>query len=371
MLKANLSVYASTPRARVEVRHMPSRVATEAEGRIAEVHLELGEYVQRGALLLRLDSSIQEAQLRQLRVQLTVVAARREGLEDQLVAEQQQRRSRLRLGVLNTERAAIGLEQAQQSIRHQQLLSNIAEGLWREQINSKIDTVNAEGDLLKRRFAVADAKSEIRQIQAELEYQDKSELTRIAALNRELVELNAERLSGEAAIATAQVQLQLLRVTAPVSGRVGRLQSLQAGDVVKAGQILATLVPSAEVRIVAQFPPEQAVGVVLPGQAARVRLDGFSWVEFGSLPATVRHTASEPDQGLIRVELTLDDPNSSARTNLSPIPLQHGLTASVDIQTGHLSPWALVQRSVGAGFSRSIHSNPARGAQRIAQEGGP
>lgn len=160
-------------------------------------------------------------------------------------------------------------------------------------------------------------------------------------------------------MATKRAGLARLRVLAKVSGYVGHVSPLQLGDVVQAGQLLATIVPSATVRVVAHFPPRQAAGLVLSGQPARVRLDGFSWLEFGALEAFVARTASEPD-GLSRVELTLQG------TPLTTLPLQHGQTASVDIETDRASPWALVQRSVGRALTA-----PAPTGERLALEPAP
>jgi membrane fusion protein (multidrug efflux system) len=113
---------------------------------------------------------------------------------------------------------------------------------------------------------------------------------------------------------------------------------------VKPGDLIATIVPRDEVRIVAQFPPALAVGRIVPGQSARIRLDGFSWVEFGMLEATVTQAANEPLAGGIRVEMRINAGDASR------IPVQHGLTGSVDVRIGQASPWTLLRRSLGDVF---------------------
>jgi membrane fusion protein (multidrug efflux system) len=69
-------------------------------------------------------------------------------------------------------------------------------------------------------------------------------------------------------------------------------------------------------------------------------------MEFGMLHATVASSANEPRRGLIRVELELQD------ADVSRIPMQHGLTGSVDIRIEEASPWTLLLRSIGARLTR-------------------
>jgi membrane fusion protein (multidrug efflux system) len=196
---------------------------------------------------------------------------------------------------------------------------------------------------------------QIERVAVEHEYQDKADRARTAELGRQLIDLDAERRATEAAIATFQAQLTRRRVHAPVSGVVGNVAPISVGDILQPGQVIATIVPARDVRVVAFFAPGPALGRILPGQPARVRLDGFSWMEFGMLHATVANSANEPQRGLIRVELELQD------ADVSRIPMQHGLTGSVDIRIEEASPWTLLLRSIGARLTSDTGS-PAQPA---------
>jgi membrane fusion protein (multidrug efflux system) len=363
MLRAELAVFATTTQARVEVSRMPSHVAAEAGGRVLRIDLELDRRVERGQELLVLESSIQEAELEQHLARLRILDKKRAGVESQLAAERAVRDSRARLAGVTRERASMGLRKAEAAASHQETLTRISETLRRDRINSEVDVLEANGELLSRQLAVADAATEIERLSAEEDFDGKSELARLAELGRQLVDVEVEHVATEAAIALARAELARRRVLAPVSGYIGHLTPLQRGDVVQAGQVVASIVPADDVRVVAHFPPSEAVGVIVPGQRARVRLDGFSWVEFGALEASVARIASEPLDGLIRVELSLgDDPASSAA------PLHHGQTASVDVQTSVAAPWALVLRAAGAGLSRR---SERAGEHRLARDAAP
>lgn len=367
MWLARVSVYASAPRARIEVSHLPSRVASESGGRIASLAraLTLGARVEQGELLLELDTSVQKAALAEQVSALATLQAKRRGIEAQLRAEQAKRRSRQRLGELAGERATLSLEQAKVSASHRQELARIAEELQKEQLNSVIDAVNAEGNLRESRIAVAERATEIARVLAEHDYEDKMDLARIAELERQLIDVDAERVATEAAITTAEALLMRLAVHAPASGTVGHIAPLQVGDILEPGQVIATVVPADEVRVVAHFPPGPAVGRILPGQLARLRLDGFSFMEFGMLEADVAVAANEPEDGLVRVELTLRDQDTRR------IPLQHGLTGSVDIRIERASPWVLLSRSVGSAIGARAVDERAEPAPRLARESAP
>ena len=104
-------------------------------------------------------------------------------------------------------------------------------------------------------------------------------------------------------------------------------------------------------RIVAQFSPATALGRVRVGQRASMRLDGFSWTEFGMLEATVVAVASEARDGLVRVELAVD--------GLPPgIPLEHGLPGIVDIAVEQATPLRLVLRALGRGLGEPTRVSP-------------
>jgi membrane fusion protein (multidrug efflux system) len=365
MVRAQVSVYASAPRARIEVNHAPSRIASESGGRIVYHGLELGRHVQSGDLLLELDASIQRAELAQRVAELSTLETKRGGVEAQLRAERAKRQSRLRLGEVISEGASLDLEQARVVASHQQELTHIAEELLREQLSSKVDALDADGKLLVSRNRVAEATSEIARVLAEHDYQDKADLARIAELGRQLIDLEAERIATEGIIDIAEAELARLRIYAPMDGTVGNVAPLQVGNVVQPGQVIATVVPPDDVRVVAHYPPGPSVGRVLPGQRARLRLDGFSWMEFGMVYATVTQIASESEDGLIRVELILSEADEPR------IVLQHGLTGALDIRIEETSPWTLLQRSIGTSLTRLGDRGHAEAAPRIAREWKP
>jgi membrane fusion protein (multidrug efflux system) len=92
--------------------------------------------------------------------------------------------------------------------------------------------------------------------------------------------------------------------------------------------------------IVAEFPPATALGRVRPGQAARLRLTGFPWTQYGSIEATVARVASEVRDNLVRVELA---PRGAAAGLLK----QHGLPGTVEVVVDQVAPAVMLLRASG------------------------
>jgi membrane fusion protein (multidrug efflux system) len=166
--------------------------------------------------------------------------------------------------------------------------------------------------------------------------------TRAEAESRraEVEALKMSIAAAEAAVARREEALELRHIRAPVDGRIGWLALLDIGNVVREGDHLFSVVPDGPVRAMAEFLPS-ALGRLRPGLPARVRLDGFPWIQYGSVAATVESVGSEARDGRVRVELVID-PAASTR-----IPLEHGLTGTIEVAVEQAAPAVLVVRAIG------------------------
>jgi membrane fusion protein (multidrug efflux system) len=171
--------------------------------------------------------------------------------------------------------------------------------------------------------------------------QESDRKVRLAKLDREAVELAGDIAIEEAAIRRLEHDIEMRIIRAPVSGRVGEaVADFRVGSVVRAADRLGAIVPAGEARAVALFPAA-SIGRLHPGQPARLRLDGFPWTQYGTIPATVADVGNEASNGLIRVELAL------APDFVSPIPLEHGPPGSVEVEVESVSPAVLTLRAAG------------------------
>src|SRR5437867_2470972 len=181
-----------------------------------------------------------------------------------------------------------------------------------------------------------------------LQLEDKRESERQARLGRlkgELSRMDGQAASSRAASERLENDIQRRLVRAPADGRVVEVAPMQAGTFLTAGDRIGAVLASGRLKLIASFPAAGALGRVRPGQQARLRLAGFPWMQYGTVPATVASVASEVRDGGIRVELDVfPDPASG-------IPLQHGLPGTVEVEVERLTPAALALRSLGRRLS--------------------
>jgi membrane fusion protein (multidrug efflux system) len=130
-------------------------------------------------------------------------------------------------------------------------------------------------------------------------------------------------------------------IQSPVAGRIGEVANVQVGAVVREGEKLGAIVPPGTLKVIADFLPATALGRIHPGQPARLRLAGFPWTQYGAVGARVTEVASELRDERVRVDLTVDTDTAS------PIPFQHGLPGTVEVEVDRVAPATLVLRTAG------------------------
>ena len=101
-------------------------------------------------------------------------------------------------------------------------------------------------------------------------------------------------------------------IRAPVSGRIAEATQKRGGAYVPAGERLSTIVPDGTLHAVADFTPGTAVGRIRVGQRARLRLEGYPWMQYGSVASRVDRVGTEARDGLVRVEFTIHPAADSA-----------------------------------------------------------
>jgi membrane fusion protein (multidrug efflux system) len=210
-----------------------------------------------------------------------------------------------------------------------------------EGLVSKMETVRAKSEAEKRQAAADALRLAVNRQDKDQQVKQGDRQVQIEHLKREMAELEGEVMTSTATIQRLQQTVEHRRILAPAAGRLGEIAELRVGAVVREGEKLGAVIPSGELRVVAEYAPSAVVGRIRPGQTARLLLDGFPWTEFGKVPATVASVGSEPRSGHVRVELTID-PNPPAR-----IPLQHGLPGTAEVEVDRVSPAALALRAVG------------------------
>lgn len=349
---AELSVYAVSERARLEVDNEAHPVEARVSGQVVATALELGRIVQEGDVLVELDAD-------PMRLQLREREAERDGLRRQILALETELEAQRQ--ALKEAREAAGSALLEAKARHDEAKAASAlaaaeasqlERLHGEGLVSNQERDRAAAEAEQKRASADAIERNVDSLMSDRRYEQSEKRARIAELTRDAEELAARLRSLDAVIERLQYELEQHFVRAPVSGELGEVVPLAVGTVVSAGDQLAAVVPSGEIRVVAELSPPQALGRVRPGQRALLRLTGFPWVQYGAVPAVVTRVATETQNGRIRVELGIDRESPAF-----PVPLQHGLPGTIEIAVERATPATLVLRAAGMLVSRPTGSS--------------
>jgi membrane fusion protein (multidrug efflux system) len=339
---ARVTVYRTSDQARLEtVSHVHPMDAAVA-GQIVETSLELERPVHVGEMLVELDSKSQRLELDEQRARIAALAPQLTRLRSEIAAEEKALTDGREAGRWSLEQThARNLRTAKVAA----IASDIAgryRALIQARVGAEVQYLRALSEAQQAQAAADAARLEINRLQKDLQSQEGDRLAHIAELNRQASEVEGERDVARAAIARLMHDIEIRYLLAPIDGQIGAIApDIRVGAFVAEGQRLCAIVPPKQAIAVAEFAPWAALGLIRPGQPARLRLRGFPWAQYGSIPARVTEVASEPRAGQIRVEFSVEPAAAPL------IPFQNGLPGTIEVAVERASPALLVLRAAG------------------------
>jgi multidrug resistance efflux pump len=338
---AEVALYAVSETARLEMSQAAHPVEAPVAGWVVATYLILGQEVQSGEVLVELDATAQQLQLEEEEARVRALSPQLEALHTAIGAGEQALREARHAARVAIDEARARHREAELAARTADEEAELFARLQSRNLSSQLDLLRAKAEAQKRRAAADTLRLGIARLDGDLRTQESDRNARIEWLRREVTRLAGDMTTAAAAVERLAHEIARRRVRAPMAGRLGGVAELRIGSVVREGDRLAAVVPRGDLQVVADFPPPSALGRVRPGQPARLRLEGFPWTQYRSLGATVRRVASEVRDGRVRVELGVDPDGAS------PIPLQHGLPGTVEVQVERVAPMTLVLRTAG------------------------
>ncbi len=356
---ARISVFETSDHASLEVEAQGYPVAARIDGRVLRTSLELGRSVEAGEVVVVLDSGPEQMALSESRARSASLRAQVAALSREAANERAGVEAHERLRVAQGEEAEARVREAQARSQFAESQMETRRALRSRNFISDEAVGQAQSESAARAAMQRATESDAARVahQAQMELVDRQ--TRIARLERTRTELEGELAAQEATAQRWEREIDMHRIVAPVSGKVGRVERLPAGSVVEKAQVLGIIVPAGRPRAIGLFPVA-AVGRIRVGQPAHIGLDGFPWTQYGMLSARVSAVGNEPKDGQVRVELTLVGPAPSG------IPLEHGLTGSAEVEVEQATPLELVLRIAGArmAIAASGRADPVHATDR-------
>ncbi|MBV8898121.1 MAG: HlyD family efflux transporter periplasmic adaptor subunit [Acidobacteriaceae bacterium] len=339
--RAHVTRYETSDSARLEVTAAAYPVQAGISGRLITNRLVLGREVQAGEVLVEIDSRAEQLSLDEERTRAAAFEPQLAALRSQMEAEgaggQDERRA-LNFSV-DQAKAQLAEAEAQAALAAKEAAR--AENLRKEGIIADAEVQRAETDAQSKRASVENMRAALSRLAPEQAAKDTDRDVKLRALSEQIAKLQADWTSSLATLRRLQYEVERRKIRAPVSGRLGECAVLRPGSQISEGQQLGVILPAGRLQITAEFQPSAALGKLRPGQPATMRLQGFPWAQYGTVPAKVVQVASEIRDGKVRVELAV---NGAAPAK---IPLQHGLPGSVEIAIERVTPLALIMRSAG------------------------
>ena len=348
---ARVALYEISDQARIEVGSEHHAIMSPVSGRVRRYDMELDREVREGDVLLELDDD-------EVRFRLEETKAELQGLRDRLAQVSLEIDSQRK--AVEDARSASAFARGESGARHQEALE---EARFAEQEAERLERLQQDGLVPKAQVDAARTEhlKSLQTVEAEARSLDRLESewrleinekqAEVAALERQAAALTASVARLEASRDKLAYEHSLYTVRAPASGRIGDRVRLSEGEVVDKSQHIGTVIPAGDVRVVGEFAPS-GLGRIRPHPPAKLRLTGFSWVQYGAVPATVTRVGKEPQNGTVRVELSLDDPDAFA------VDLDHGLPGTLQIEVERISPAALVLRAAGQVLTGQVPTGP-------------
>ncbi|MGZ3457521.1 MAG: HlyD family secretion protein, partial [Archangium sp.] len=294
---ARVTVYEVSDNARLEVDRAVYPVEAQVDGRITSSRLDIGRNVQQGEVLLELDARTQRLKLQEEQAHLETLLPQLDTLRNELQARQKALEAQGLASSAELNAARARQREAQAALSYAAEEQTRLEPLAADHAISELEFLRVKSEREKREASLDALAQDADRLKSERLNRQSLGLSEVARLERELDSVEGQITTSRARIASLTHELEQFVVRAPVSGQVGEVGRLQPGSEVRRGDRLAVLIPSGQLRIVADFPPSHALGRIRPGQSARLRLQGFPWAEYGTLTATVSKLASEARDG--------------------------------------------------------------------------
>jgi multidrug resistance efflux pump len=347
-LLARVSRYEVTDMARVEIDRAIHPIQSEIAGRVRVSRLAMGNDVRAGDILVELETNSEQLRVGEERARLNALSPQLHAIREQLAAiDHTELRER--------EASRIAVDEARARFREADAIAGAAEddverltSLRGSGLIPERDLGQGKAEAARRRAAADSLQFAVTRLASEQHTRESDREANRRRLRGDITRIEGDRTTASATLERLDYETERRLVRAPVSGRVGEAQVLRAGTYVREGEVLGAVVPFGGLRIVADFAPSSAIGRIHPGQRAKLRLHGFPWAEYGSVPAKVCAVAGEIRNGHVRIELNL------LATNSVRVPLQHGLPGAVEVEVERVTPMRLVFRAAGQLLSSSI-----------------
>jgi len=341
LLFAKVSLYEVSRSARVEAQQRAHEVDAPFDSTIQQIHLALGQRVKAGEALVKLEATPEELQLQEQTARANSKPTLLKSLKGEIAVSQEAVAFSKAARAASLQEAEAHLREAEAAAALSEAKAQKYEHLQADGIISQLDAMQQTAEARRNRAFEESLRKTLERIREESSREITDREARLAELQKQAAELRATQTIDEAEETRLRQEVARRTILAPDDGVIGEVTELRRGSFAAAGTRLATIIPDGHLQVSGEFDTQTALGRIRPGQLARLRLFSFPWAEYGQIPLRVSRVSDEPRDGAIRVECELSNDIPSL------INVQHGLTGILEVETGKVSPAALILREAG------------------------
>jgi len=340
-------------------------------GVIRAIHVEEGQRVKEGDLLIELDPTITQAEVESSGKSLAInrsdmarLKAELRGEEilgfgkgqDKLLllqtdlkrAREAEHRAKVESLELVVSQKKIALQSAEESIlklvksvelvsKQEEAYRQLAEkgyASMMEHLQRQKELVRTEKELDEQRKLADQIRDGLKEAEKNLEALKKE---RERSILGEIVEKERAITVLEGEFTKASRRSQLERLYSPVNGTVHGLATHTIGGVVTSAQPIISIVPDGTPLIVEAMALNQDIGFIHPGQKAELKLDTFPFQKYGTIDAELYYVSpdAQEDQkiGLV-YKVKLKPKRFTIRVKDKDVPIVPGMAVTAEIKTG-------------------------------------
>jgi multidrug resistance efflux pump len=336
-----ITVYQASRAAYVEVSSSSRQIATLNGGRLVASGLFIGRKVRAGEILAELDSEQEILRLAQAEARLSGYPSRIAALHQELASSQIARTGTQRAKNSELATAAARTREAQASADFNRSFAGKQQADSAAGASAPVEAERAEAEALRAAAARDAAHLDEARIADAASVQGADRDSNSANIAASVAVAQNDEAAARLLVAQLRLDLEARKIRAPADGVIGEVTAVRVGEVLAAGARLATIVPDGDLHIVAAFDPATGLGRLTAGQQGRLRLNGFSWAQYGDFSARVERVAAEASNNVLRVDLSLP------RSQTGQLALRHGMTGQVEVAIEQVSPAVLLLRAIG------------------------
>lgn len=343
-------------------------------GILSELHVKIGDIVQKGQLLMRLDETRFSAPYQESRLKYLALKARSVRLTAETLGKEMEipevifkehpeiasreiqhylsRQSELRATIEILEEQAIQRKQELEELkvklaeleRTYKLLKkeiDLTKPLVEQGAVSEVEVLRLErdasvmqGDIAATRLAIPRVSSKLKEAHKEIQ-EEKLMFTNAAKEELNEVQVELEAMSAkETALAD---RLDRTSVRSPVYGTVKQVLVNTVGGVVQPGMNLVEIVPLEDTLLVEARIKPSDIAFLRPKQKAMVKFTAYDFTIYGGLEAELEHISADSitdDQGMSFYQVRVRTSKNFLQGKNGPLPIIPGMVTTVDIVTG-------------------------------------